>query len=216
MVAVLAVAAFGLIGPPARAQLPTLPPLITTTTTAPGGTTTTSSTLLPNLLPEEVLTPAPSTPEGAPPSSILPLPTPPPTRKTTTFKPPPVPPSTPAKALPAAAKTPRPTAPSNQSTDDSEAIEDDSGFDAELPFNQQDAEFLTAEDTMELGIEEAERDQVRPMASVAAAMLVFVLLGMALWIRAEVHRVPVYTGRGRHFRSGKRQLTEDGEFYWDR
>lgn len=205
--AAVALAGVALLGAPGSAQLPTLPPLFTTTTstTRPSSSTTTSTVLLPI---EEVLKPTPTAPGSttpgadttAPPSSVLPLPTPPPTRKTTAFKPTPVPPSTPAKALSGPAKTPRTTAPpsrSSASADDTEAGEGDEGFLAELPLPS-DGEFVTADDdtTMELGIEAVERDQVRPFASVAAALLALILLRIALILRSEVRKRPAYAGGG--------------------
>ena len=195
------------LGPPGVAQLPTLPPLLTTTTTtvpSGGSSTTTSTVLLPI---EEVLKPTPTTPGSpttTPPSSILPLPTPPPTRKTTTYKPPAVPPSTPAKALAGPAKTPSTTAPPRRAAaaNDSEAGEGDTGFQAELPFPT-DGEFVTAEETtMELGIDAEAADDLRPFASVAAALLALVLFGVALILRAEVRKRPSYAGGGDYRRRG--------------
>jgi hypothetical protein len=173
-------------GAPAGAQLE-LPPL-TLTPTDPATTTT---TLLPNLLADPNLLPAPQ--PNAPPSSLLPLPTAPPPRRTTSFKPTPVPPSTPVRAPKVAAKPKAPAAPTTGATaapiDESELGEGDPGYGAELPFpGDNGAGTLSAADTMELGIEDSTREQVGTLASLAAGLIAFVLLGIALWLRSEVRR----------------------------
>ncbi|MGI8684882.1 MAG: hypothetical protein ACR2MO_07315 [Acidimicrobiales bacterium] len=159
-------------------------PPITLTPTDPGATTT---TLLPPLVPAENLLPAPA--PGTPPSSVLPLPLPtaPPPRRTISYRPPPVPPSTPVRAARSAPK-PRSATTSNATpVETAELGEGGPGVEADLPFAAQEAaEFPSGDDTMELGIEASERDQVGSLASVAAGLIAFVLLGIALWLRREV------------------------------
>lgn len=170
-------------GAPAGAQLE-LPPL-TLTPTDPATTTT---TLLPNLLADPNLLPAPQ--PTAPPSSLVLLPTAPPPRRTTTFKPAPVPPSTPVRPTKAAEK-PKPAVASTTAPqiDETELGEGDPGFGAELPFpDDGGVSALSAADTMELGIEDSTRDQVSTLASVAAGLLTLVLLGIALWLRSEARQ----------------------------
>jgi len=178
------------LGRPADAQVPTLPPL----TAAPSDPATTTTTLLPPLVPTEELVP-PTPGSTTPPSSILPLPTTTPARRTTTFKPSPVPPSTPARSIaPVQVKTSRTTAartdPAGQ-VQPAELGEDEPGFGAELQYSAEEAEFPTGDDTMELGIEESVRGQVGSLASVAAGLIAIVLLGVVRWLRTEVRRVPV-------------------------
>lgn len=184
--AITVVTGFSLLGPPVEAQLPPLPPL-TLVPTDPNATTT---TLLPPLLSTLVPEPTP----GDPPATLLPPLTAPPARKTTTFKQPPIPPSTPVRAAPVAkTKTTKPVAtsltgiPANQ-VEGAELGEADTGY-SDLPFASQDTGVPTDE-TTELGIESSARDQVGSLASVAAGLLVFVLFGIAVWVRGEVRRDP--------------------------
>jgi hypothetical protein len=150
---------------------------------------TTTTTLLPNLLPAEKLLPAPEPAPGTPPSSILPLPTAPPSRRTTTYKPPPVPPSTPARATTTKKTKSAPAAAAPAAAPvESELGEGDPGYAVDLPFAAQEAAVPTGDDTMELGIEASAHDQVGSLASVAAGLILFVLFGIALWLRSEARR----------------------------
>lgn len=177
--AVVVVVGAAMLGAPVDAQLPELPPL----TLAPTDPSTTTSTLLPNLVPTENVLPAPETPGP----SIVPLPTTAAPRRTTTYKPPPIPPSTPVRAAKAGVKqSGAATAAPAGRVDDTEPGEGDPGFGAELPFTAN--EVIDGDDTMELGIEASARNEVGSLASVAAGLIAFVLLGIALWLRSEVRR----------------------------
>ncbi len=177
--AVVVVVGAAMLGAPVEAQLPELPPL----TLEPTDPSTTTSTLLPNLVPTEKLLPAPETPS----SSIVLLPTTVAPRRTTTYKPPPIPPSTPVRvAKTAARQSGAAIAAPAVRVDDTELGEGDPGFGAELPFTAD--EVIAGNDTMELGIEASARVEVGALASVAAGLIAFVLLGIALWLRSEVRR----------------------------
>lgn len=178
--AVLVVVGAALLGSPVEAQLPELPPL----TLAPTDPSTTTSTLLPNLLPTEEPRPEP----GTPPSSIILLPTTAAPRRATAFRPPPIPPSTPVRATRTAVKSsgaPVTTVAAGQA-EEAELSEGDPGYSSELPFAA--AGEPDGDTTMELGIEASSRSQVGSLASVAAGLLTFVLLGIALWLRSEARR----------------------------
>ena len=184
--AVIVVMGLAMFGPAVEAQLPELPPL----TLAPTDPATTTSTLLPPLEAEKLL-PAPES-TTPPPSLLPPLPTTDPPRRTTTYKPPAVPPSTPVLAA-RAAPTPKSVSASKATPPDqvegAEVGEADTGFGSELPFaDQGGGASLSASDTVELGAESSARQQVGSIASVAAGLLAFVLLGVALWLRSEIRR----------------------------
>lgn len=176
--AVLVVVGAALLGAPVEAQLPELPPL----TLAPTDPSTTTTTLLPSLLPKQELLPEP----GTPPSTIIPLPTTAAPRRTTAFRPTPIPPSTPVRPTRNAVKNSGApvTAVTGGQAEEAELGEGEPGFQSELPF----AAEPDGDTTMELGIEASSRSQVGSLASVAAGLLTFVLLGIALWLRSEARR----------------------------
>lgn len=185
MVAATVVVGLAVFGPPVSAQLPELPPI----TLAPSDPATTTTTLLVPLIPSGELLPAPV--PGAPPPTLLPVPSTAPSRRTTTFKPPPVPPSTPARSTKAVGKTNAPPASTATPADQVEGAElgaADPGFGASLPFEQSASDFPVGDDAMELGIEASARNEIGTMASVAAGLIAIVLLGVALWLRSEIRR----------------------------
>ncbi len=178
--AVAVVVGAAMLGAPVEAQLPELPPL----TVEPTDPSTTTSTLLQNLVSTEHLLPAPATPG----SGIIPLPTAAAPSRTTPYKPPPIPPSTPVRTAKTAVKqSGAATAAPAGRVDDADLGEGDPGFGAELPYTS-DEVIGGGDDTMELGMEASARVDVGALASVAAGLIAFVLVGIALWLRSEVRR----------------------------
>ncbi len=182
---------------PVDAQIPDLLP--NTTTTAPGGTTT---TLLPALIPEDALKPAPppsgdEQPAPAPAPSLLPVPAPAPaptTSRTTIFVPTPV-------AMRSTGRSTATTVPkkarstTTATTDVPEAVpEPDEPVQATLPYKPTGGDEATVDGEMELGVQSLGGDSVTSWASAAAGLLAAVLLGVIVWIQRQVRRRPAGPG----------------------
>jgi len=186
--AAMAAGAMALVDAPVQAQIPTLPP-ITLPPPDPSTTTTTTTLSLP-VVPTEDLLPAPN--PSTPPASILPLPTTVPARHTTIYNPPPVPPSTPRVATAPSKARAKAAVPGAGPVDHAEGKgpgEVDTGY-GDLPFDAKAARVPTGDDTMELGVDASDRNQVGTLASFAAGLIALVLFGVAMWLRSESRKSP--------------------------
>lgn len=165
---------------PSPSQSTLLPPLenlATTTTAAPGGTTTTGLLSLPT---------------AAPGSTLLPVPTLEPEKKTsrtTTFDTLPVPPRTPLKVTTTTLQGSI-RASTLPALEDQEGGDEEAGFEGTLPFTPEDERIQAAGLDRELGGGGGGEDRLTLLASVAGGLLALVLLGVVGWLQSQVKGRP--------------------------